>query len=394
MILLDYPFVSDFLKETLVSRQFPVISTPEAQAIMKGHAVNWISTADAVKKIEENPLTPVYTNSENSIAWIQKYLPDSPLMEKIGIFKNKFRFRQLVKELYPDYFYQAAQLDELAQMDTSRFPFPFIIKPAVGFFSIAVHKVNRPADWSATVSKIKQQIEKSSSLYPATVVSQTEFILEDFIGGEEYAFDCYFDAQGRPVILNVLHHVFKSEVDVSDRVYSSSQEIIQRLSPAILEFLEGIGQRIDLRNFPLHIEIRETEPGKIIPIEVNPMRFGGWCTTADLTWFAYGINSYEYFFQSKRPDWEEVFAERKDKQYSLILLDNQSDVPMESIAYFDFEALAKDFEHPLHVREVNMGQFGVFGFLFTETSKGNERELTEILHSDLTKYMVLKEFSK
>ena len=394
MILLDYPFVSDFLKETLVRNQFPLIATQEAMAIMIGHRVNWISSEDAIEKLQKDPLTPVYTNSENSIKWIQEHLPNSPLMDKIRVFKNKFRFRQLVKALYPDYFFKAAQLDELEQMDIKRFPFPFIIKPVVGFFSIAVHKVDGPEDWSATVAKIKQEIEKSSGLYPDTVVSQTEFILEGYISGEEYAFDCYFDQHGRPVILNVLHHVFKSEVDVSDRVYSSSQEIIERLSPAIMEFLEGIGKKIDLRNFPLHIEIRETEPGKIIPIEVNPMRFGGLCTTADLTWFAYGINSYEYFFQSKKPDWEAVFQERKNKQYSLILLDNQSDVPMESIAYFDFEALSRDFEKPLHVRKVNMDQFGVFGFLFTETSKGFEQELTDILHSDLTKYMVLKEFSK
>jgi antirestriction protein len=120
------------------------------------------------------------------------------------------------------------------------------------------------------------------------------------------------------------------------------------------------------------------------------MRFGGLCTTADLTWFAYGINSYEYFFNSKKPDWNKVFEERKDKKYSLILLDNQSDVAQEDIAYFDFDAIAKDFEHPIHVRNVNMDKFGVFGFLFTETSKGNERELEEILHSDLKKYMVLK----
>jgi len=394
MILLDYPFVSDFLKDTVVRNQFPVVSTPEARAIMEGKQMNWISSEEAVQKLQENPLSPVYTNSENSIAWIQEHLPESPLMEKIRVFKNKFRFRQLIKELYPDYFFRTAQLSELEEMDISQFPFPFIVKPAVGFFSIAVHKVDRAADWAATVVAIKQQIEKSSVLYPNAVVSQTEFILEGYIRGEEYAFDCYFDAQGQPVILNVLHHVFQSEVDVSDRLYSSSEEIIQRLSPPIMAFLQGIGKRIDLRNFPLHIEIRETAPGEIIPIEVNPMRFGGLCTTADLTWFAYGVNAYQYFFDAKKPDWATIFEKRKDKQYSLILLDNQSDVPQEAIAYFDFEALSGDFENPLHVRKVNMGQFGVFGFLFTETSKGNEQELTDILHSDLKKYMVLKAHSE
>lgn len=390
MILLDYPYVSDFLKETVLKNNFPVIATPEARSIMEGMEVHWISEQEAVDQIRQNPLIPLYTNSENSIAWIQQHLSDTSLPEKIETFKNKFRFRQLIQEAYPDYFFRSAQLSELRGMDISAFKFPFIIKPAVGFFSIAVHKVDSVKEWPSIVRKIEEQIKKTSSLYPKEVVSNTEFIIESYIKGEEYAFDCYFDANGEATLLNVLHHVFMSESDVSDRVYSSSKAIIDRLSPAILDFLKLVGSKVDLRNFPLHIEIRETAPGKIIPIEVNPMRFGGWCTTADLTWFAYGINSYEYFFKSQKPDWEKVFKGRENKKYSLILLDNQSDVPQEAIAYFDFDVLAKDFENPLHVRKVNMDKFGVFGFLFTETSEGNERELDEILHSDLKKYMVLK----
>lgn len=390
MILLDYPYVSDFLKDTIVQNQFPVIATKEAISIMEGQLVNWISEQEAVVQIRQNPLIPIYTNSENSIAWIKQHLSDTYLPEKIEIFKNKIRFRQLIQEAYADYFFCAAQLSELRGLDISAFKFPFIIKPAVGFFSIAVHKVDKVEDWPAIVGTIEEQIKKSSSLYPQEVVSNTEFIIESYIQGEEYAFDCYFNEKGEPSILNVLHHVFMSEADVSDRVYTSSKAIIEGLSPAIMEFLHLVAKKIDLRNFPLHIEIRETAPGKIIPIEVNPMRFGGWCTTADLTWFAYGINSYEYFFKSQKPDWEKVFKGKENKKYSLILLDNQSDVPQEEIAYFDFDALAEDFENPLHVRKVNMDKFGVFGFLFTETSEGNERELEEILHSDLKKYMVLK----
>ncbi|WP_373497042.1 ATP-grasp domain-containing protein [Aquiflexum sp.] len=390
MILLDYPYTSEFLIETVVKNQFPVVATKEAQKILQGRNANLIREEDAIAWFMSNPGSPVYTNSENSISWIQQNLKGTSLPEKIETFKNKFRFRDLIQEAYPDYFFKSASLSELENLDITGFKFPFIIKPAVGFFSIAVHKVDKPEDWPSIVSKIEKQIEKTKSLYPKEVVSNTDFIIEEYIRGEEYAFDCYFDDQGEPVVLNVLHHVFTSEYDVSDRVYSNSKEVIERLYQPIMDFLQMIGSKIDLRNFPLHIEFRESEPGKINPIEVNPMRFGGWCTTADLTWFAYGINSYEYFFNSKRPDWEKVFENRKDKKYSLILLDNQSDVPQEDIEYFDFDAIAMDFENPLHVRKVNMEKFGVFGFLFTETSKGNERELEEILHSDLKKYMVLK----
>lgn len=390
MILLDYPYVSGFLIDTIVSNQFPVVATLEAKEILKDRKINWINEADAIAQLKNNPLMPVYTNSENSIAWIQQNLQGTRLPEMIETFKNKYKFRQLIQQAYPDYFFRSISLKELRNTDISDFKFPFIIKPSVGFFSIAVHKVDKKEDWLEIVRKIEKQIEKTKSLYPKEVVSNTDFIIEEYIRGEEYAFDCYFDQDGKPTILNVLHHVFTSEYDVSDRVYSSSEEVIKRLHQPIMDFLLMVGSKVELKNFPLHIEIRETSPGKINPIEVNPMRFGGWCTTADLTWFAYGINSYEYFFSSKKPNWDKVFEGRKDKKYSLILLDNQSDVAQEDIAYFDFDAIAKDFENPLHVRKVNMDKFGVFGFLFTETSKENERELTEILHSDLKKYMVLK----
>lgn len=60
---------------------------------------------------------------------------------------------------------------------------------------------------------------------------------------------------------------------------------------------------MNLKNFPAHIEIRIDKNGNINPIEVNPLRFGGWCTTGDISWYAYGFNSYEYFLKGKKPDW-------------------------------------------------------------------------------------------
>jgi hypothetical protein len=120
------------------------------------------------------------------------------------------------------------------------------------------------------------------------------------------------------------------------------------------------------------------------------MRFGGWCTTADLTWFAYGVNPYQYFFESKKPDWDAIFESRKNKKYSLILLDKAPKFKLENIESFDYEKIAADFENPLHVRKYHLNQFGVFGFLFTETSKENEKELTDILHSDLKDYIKFK----
>jgi hypothetical protein len=390
MILLDYPYVSDFLLQTIIENKFPVIATKEAKQIGANKAINWIDEEEAARQLKNNPNTAIYTNSENSISWIQKNTQGTRLPEIIELFKNKYKFRKLVKTAYPEYFFESVSAENLRSMDVSRFRFPFIIKPAVGFFSIAVYKVDKEEDWVETVNKVEIDILRTQSLYPKEVIDNTEFIIEQYIGGDEYAFDCYFDGEGKPVILNILHHVFTSENDVSDRVYSSSPEIIQKLQNPILEFLDIIASKVSLQNFPLHIEVRLDENGKLFPIEVNPMRFGGWCTTGDLSWFAYGINSYEHFFYSKKPDWEAIFSSRKRKKYSLILLDNTTGFKPQEIDRFDFEALLADFEKPLHLRKIDLDKFGVFGFLFTETSTENESELEEILHSDLKKYVHLK----
>ena len=48
------------------------------------------------------------------------------------------------------------------------------------------------------------------------------------------------------------------------------------------EFLQSIGQQVGLKNFLVYVELRVDNEGVIYPIEINPLRFGGWCTTGDL----------------------------------------------------------------------------------------------------------------
>ena len=156
------------------------------------------------------------------------------------------------------------------------------------------------------------------------------------------------------------------------------------------EFLNTLGKLVNLKNFPFHVEVRIDKNGTIIPIEVNPMRFGGWCTTADLSYFAYGFNSYQYFLNGTKPNWKELFKKGKNKKYSLILLDNNSGIPENKIASFDYDLLLSDFENPMELRKVDYNEYPFFGMVFVETSLENEKELDQILTSDLKKYIKVK----
>lgn len=387
MIALGKPYVSEFLISTLKRNNYPLISTPEALELISDPSLNWISEGDASSYLNRDPNARIYTNSENTLSWMEKHAGSTKLLEQIRKFKNKVKFREMLADIYPAYDFRAVRFSELESLDPQQLNFPLMIKPAVGFFSIGVHPVEHAGEWKLVLGQISKDIDAWEGTFPPGVIDTTEFILEDCIEGEEFAIDCYYDPKGHPVILNILHHAFSSGKDVSDRVYTTSEQIFNQHKQKVQDFLEIMGEISGLNSFPVHVEVRFDSKGKLVPIEVNPLRFGGWCTTGDLSWYAFGINSYECFFESRRPDWEQIFRSRKDKKYSVVVLDNNSGLAASQIKYFDYEMIARDFDNVLQLRKIDFRRYGVFGFLFVETPEGKEDELTRILNSDLRKYI-------
>ncbi|AEE19789.1 ATP-grasp domain-containing protein [Dokdonia sp. 4H-3-7-5] len=385
MFLIDKPFASDFLIATIKENNYPIIATPVAKSIAQDDTLNWIDEQDAVAIYKDNPDTTLYSNSENALVWIEQHLGDSTLARQINILKDKVQFRELTKSLFPDFHFQKLSLTDVHLLDSAILKFPFVIKPSVGFFSIGVHIIQDQNDWE----KAKKELhpEKLKSIFPKDVLDTTYFIIEEFIQGEEFAIDYYHNANGEVVILNILHHLFSSGKDTSDRVYCTSKDIITSHSVAIHEFLSALGQELQLKNFPAHAEIRIDASGKITPIEVNPLRFGGFCTTGDSLGITVDFNSYVCFRESKKPNWDQIFKGKEDKVFSIIILDNSTGIPAESIKSFDYEKIATKFEKPVLVRPLDIHSYPVFGFIFTETNPDNERELTDILTSDLKEYV-------
>lgn len=386
MILIDYPYVSEFLLNTIKKNNYELVSTKSARELLKDESLAWISEEEAVQKLKENAETALYSNSENALGWIAEHLGDSVLSKHVQLFKDKGRFRELIKEFYPGFQFKTVKLEEIQNLDEGELTFPFVIKPSIGFFSIGVHVVKNQEDW--VLAKKELNYENLKSIYPPEVLDCSSFIIEEYIQGEEYAIDCYFDKHGEVVILNILHHKFSSGSDTSDRVYSTSKAIVLKLQNSIAEFLQSIGQKSGLRNFPMHVEVRIDSSGQIIPIEINPLRFGGWCTTADLLGIAIGYNPYEYFLHNYKPDWEKVFKGKEMQKFSIIVLNNNSGFIPTEIDHFNYELLAEDFENPLLIRKLDVEKYSVFGFLFAETSPGNEAELNNILVSNLRKYIL------
>ena len=387
MILLDKPYISEFLLNTLERNRIPVINNEAVSEFAPDRNLLLLSADEAINSFDGNDNCLLYTNSENSISWIEHNLKHTDLPGKIKLFKNKVLFRDLLSDLFPDYFYRAVAVDDLESLDIEAFPLPFIVKPAIGFFSLGVYKVESTDEWEMTVNAIKAEIDLIKDLYPPEVLHTGEFIIEECIYGDEFAIDCYFNNDGKPVVLNIMKHIFSSGTDVNDRVYTTSKEIIENYIDPVTEFLFEIGKRAGLRNFPAHVEVRINENGIVAPIEVNPLRFGGWCSTPDLAWHAFGINLYEYLFQQNEPDWSDILKEKDGAVFSNIVLNNSTGIEGKDVQKFDYEKLLSDFEKPLELRKADYSKFPLFGFLFCETRKQNLQELDRILMSDLNEYV-------
>ena len=387
MILLDKPYISVFLLNTLERNRIPVINNEAVSEFAPDRNLLLLSADEAINSFDGNDNCLLYTNSENSISWIEHNLKHTDLPGKIKLFKNKVLFRDLLSDLFPDYFYRAVAVDDLESLDIEAFPLPFIVKPAIGFFSLGVYKVESTDEWEMTVNAIKAEIDLIKDLYPPEVLHTGEFIIEECIYGDEFAIDCYFNNDGKPVVLNIMKHIFSSGTDVNDRVYTTSKEIIENYIDPVTEFLFEIGKRAGLRNFPAHVEVRINENGIIAPIEVNPLRFGGWCSTPDLAWHAFGMNLYEYLFQQNEPDWSDILKEKDGAVFSNIVLNNSTGIEGKDVKSFDYEKLLSDFEKPLELRKADYSKFPLFGFLFCETRKQNLQELDRILMSDLNEYV-------
>ncbi|MCK5661951.1 MAG: ATP-grasp domain-containing protein [Thiotrichaceae bacterium] len=387
MFFIDKPYVSDFFKQTVKDFDIPIVGTESSKHFKLTNGTRIISEEDAIEQFNSHKNTHIYTLSENSIGWILKFLPHSDVAKKIALFKDKFKFRELTKTLFHDFYYKKINCDNFEQLDFNDVPLPFIIKPAVGFFSMGVYKVSNHKQWLNTIELIRTEMDQIKNLYPIEVMGTKDFIIEQIIQGDEFAIDAYFNAEGEAVIVGIFKHVFSSDSDVSDRVYITSDKIISDNLHEFTDFINDLGVLSGVKNFPVHIELRRDSEDKLLPIEVNPMRFGGWCTTADVTYLAYGFNPYHYYYSQLKPDWSELLKHKQGKLFSIIVLDNSSGMDADKITSFDYDKLQSNFEKVLELREINYKQYPVFGFLFTETRDDNFIELENILNSNLKEFI-------
>lgn len=385
MFILEEPYVSDLMLKTLENNRFEVLENKTAKKYITQYDLNIINANDFINKHDKD--LKIYSNSENSTDFVLKSFAKSSFAQAVKCFKDKAAFRKMIASVYPKFFFKEVFLEELESIDITAIKFPFIIKPAVGFLSIGVHKVNNADEWVTVVKKIRNEVKSFSKLFPVNVLNSSKFIIEEIIEGDEFAVDAYYDNVEKPVVLNIFQHPFVNSEDVSDRIYISSKKIIEENLAKFTDLLKKIGSKIELKNFPMHIEVIKRKDGMIIPVEINPMRCAGWCTT-DLAYYAYGINIYEYFEKSIQPDWKNILKNKENEIYYFAMSEKPARYNgMENIE-FEYDGFKKNFSDILEFRKINYLEKPLFAVVFGRTC--DYKEVTDILKIDMNNYIKVK----
>ncbi|WP_139653726.1 ATP-grasp domain-containing protein [Raoultibacter phocaeensis] len=381
MIMLEEPFVSETLIAWLEDSQHPVLDNAMARRVAADHAIALCPEDEAVSRIEAGER--LYTSSENALAWLAQHVKCESITRPLEMFKDKALMRRVLAPLDPDFFFMTCAADELPALDFSELKPPFVLKPSVGFCSVGVYAIADEADWKAALADIERNAASWRDMYPESVIGASEFVLEGYIEGTEYAIDAYWDAEGKAHVLDVLRHDFASPSDTSDRMYCTGVSIVSETAPRFAAWLDLVNELVGAKNFPVHVEVRVS--GDVIrPIEFNPLRFAGLGGT-DVSWFAYGFRTYECFLQDELPDWERIGVGREGKLYTMSVLGAPSG--MEGDERFDYEAFRARFSHVLCLRQFDYHAFGNFGFLFLETDEDDDTERVFLMNSDLREFI-------
>ena len=150
--------------------------------------------------------------------------------------------------------------------------------------------------------------------------------------------------------------------------------------------LEKIGLLAGLKNFPVHMEVRVNNE-KTVPIEINPMRFAGWCVT-DLAYFAYRINVYEYYFEQKIPDWDKILRNLGDEFYYFTIAEVPLFLDREIIKSVDYDSFLKNISNPLEIRKIDYLKHPILAIVFAKTN--DYSEMSNILKKNMSDFIEIK----
>jgi len=272
----------------------------------------------------------LYVPSQSSLELVMERTHCPKRLRAIELLSDKYQCRSMMKPLFPDFYFDIKKLSEIKEEMFVR-DRKYIIKPSKCFFGIGVKIVEKLADIPRLVDEIQQELDLNSQIFSESVFSREDMIIEQFVEGDEYAVDMFYSEKGEPVIVSLTYHPMSLKKEYHHVLYYSSHRIFQQLYPQIESFFTRLNSILNIHSFPIHAEFKLEGGKELLPIELNPLRYGGF-GLADLSYYAYDQCPYFSFFQDQKYNWKKIWNDhRQNKYYAWVLAYNGTQVDTSKI---------------------------------------------------------------
>lgn len=332
-----------------------------------------VLTEDKLREsdISFNKDDKLYVPSQSSLEFVIERTHCPKRLRTIELLSDKYQCRSMMKPLFPEFYFETKKLSEIKEEMFIKGR-KYIIKPSKGFFGMGVKIIDNPADIYGQVDEIQRELDFNSQFFSESVFSREDMIIEQFIEGDEYAVDMFYSEKGEPVIVSITYHPMPLKKEYHHVLYYTNNHIFQQLYPQIESFFTRLNSILNIHSFPIHAEFKLERGDLLLPIELNPLRYGGF-GLADLSYYAYGQCPYFSFFHDQKYNWKAIWNEhRQKKYYAWVLAYNGTGMDMEKIDILNAHAKLQAFmgdKPPLYYQELDYRNNPVFAIVYLAEEK-------------------------
>jgi hypothetical protein len=303
-------------------------------------------------------------------------MDDPARKSTIKTLKDKYSFRKALASIYPEYRYQFVKASEINSLKITH---KSVIKPVKGVFGTAVRTIDRDTDLTNLAIELKAELSKNASIFSDGVLSQEDFLVEEYIDGEEYAVDMFYDATGNPCIINICHHPIPKNRAYLHILYYFSQEVFDRIYTKAKHFFTQLNQILNVTNLTMHCEFK-LDDSKLMPIEINTLRYGG-MGFGNMVFHALGINPYTCFLNNIEPDWQTIWKDKREDIFCFFIAYNGANINVSEYKP-NRERLKQQFTEVLLEQSFDYQNQLTFGIYCLKETKENLSNLLKIDFDD------------
>ncbi len=330
-------------------------------------------------QLDENTMYAI--TSEGLINAVNSKTISENKLKATNFLKDKVLFRETIANLFSDYHFFNVKIEDLPTLKIEN---KMVVKPRKGFFGTGIRIIDENTNLEQIKNEVSAEIEKNAKAFAnsESILSSEELLVEDYIGGEEYAVDMFYDENGQPQLLNIYYHPIPQNEAYIHALYCSSRKIYEKIAPKAIDIFTKLNEALQVKNYIIHAEFK-LDGDKFIPIEMNPMRLGG-MGLGNMCFYALGVNPYQYLSEGKAPDWDKIWnkEENKDAVYNFLIAYNGTEVDTET-QNPNIDKLKQDLGEVMNETVIDHKKNLVFGIF---TSKETEESMEKLKNIEFNDY--------